>query len=307
MNKKWSTVVIIAIILIFIGYMVFDLSLKKEKATVNTAIIDSFGFTDQWAVSKVFEPGLGKLNAVTASGNGSIILAGESFVSGYNSDMNVTWTLKTEKPVTSVSASGDTIFASTMETILVINNKGKLIAEFGPVEDSSIITSISSNDALIAVADAQNRRITILDKKGTVMKMIGLSGEPFIVPSPYFDVAVTGDNRIFVANPGNRRIEERNLDGTITRFFGMPGMAPAAFCGCCNPAHFALIPGGFVTAEKGINRIKILNDKGEFTELVSSKNNFMAPIPLDIASADGKIIYAANPADGKLYIFTRNK
>ena len=32
---------------------------------------------------------------------------------------------------------------------------------------------------------------------------------------------------------------------------------------------FAVIPGGYITAEKGINRIKILNSKGEFVEAVS--------------------------------------
>jgi hypothetical protein len=305
MNKKWATGAVIGIILVFIGYMVFDLSLKREKVSDNTAIVDSFRFTDQWMVSEVFEPGMGKLNAVAASQNGNIILAGESFVSVYTSDLNVVWTLQIEKPVTSVSVSGDTVFASTMETVLAINGKGAFISEFGPVENSSIITSVSSNKTFLAVADAQNRRVTIMDKKGEVRKIIGISGEPFIVPSPYFDVELTGDNRIYVVNPGNRRIEERNIDGTIIRFFGTPGMAPAAFCGCCNPAHFALIPGGFVTAEKGINRIKILNEKGEFTELVSSKNNFLPPIPLDVASADGKTIYAANPADSKLYVFKR--
>jgi hypothetical protein len=305
MNKKWSTILVIAIILVFIGYMVFDLTLKKEIITENTVSADSFSFVDEWTVSKVFEPGMGKLTAVSVAENGSIILGGESFVSCYTPDLIVAWTLKTGKPVTSVSVSGDTVFASTLSTILIINNKGEQISELGPVEDSSILTSISANKAFLAIADAQNRRVTILDKKGTVLKMIGLSGEPFIVPSPYFDVVLTPDNRIYVANPGNRRIEERNFDGSIIRSFGTPGMAPAAFCGCCNPAHFAVIPSGFVTAEKGLNRIKMLNEKGEFKELVSSKNNFMPPIPLDVASSDGKIIFAANPADGKLYIFKR--
>jgi hypothetical protein len=305
MNKKWSTVLVIAIIVVFIGYMVFDLTLKKEIITETTASADSFSYVDEWAVSRVFEPGLGKLTAVTVAENGSVILGGESFVSCYTPDLNVSWTVKTEKPVTSLSSSGDTVFASTLATILVINNKGAQISELGPVEDSSIITSVSANKAFLAVADAQNKRVTILDKKGTVLKMIGISGEPFIVPSPYFDVALTPDNKLYIANPGNRRIEERSFDGTIIRFFGTPGMAPAAFCGCCNPAHFCVIPSGFITAEKGLNRIKILNEKGEFTELVSSKNNFTRPIPLDVASSDGKIIFAANPADGKLYIFKR--
>ena len=101
------------------------------------------------------------------------------------------------------------------------------------------------------------------------------------------------------------RIETNTIDGDLKSHFGEPGTAPGAFCGCCNPAHFAVIPDGFVTAEKGINRIKILNKKGEFVEFVNSKNNFVTSVPLDLASADGKTIYAANPADSKLYVFNR--
>jgi hypothetical protein len=305
MNKKWATFFVIVIILVFIGYIVFDVAFKKEKNSDNPTLIDSAGFTDQWIVSKVFEPGQGKLKAVAASESGNIILGGGSFVSCYNSDLNALWTIKTEKPVTAVSVSGDTVFAATVETILVISGKGDLISEWGPFEDSTIITSVSSGKTLIAFADAGNRIITILDKKGNVRKMIGNSDETFIIPSPYFDVALDDRNNIFVANTGKRRIEIRSTDGTLLRYFGEPGLAPEAFCGCCNPSHFALIPGGFVTAEKGLNRIKILNEKGEFVEFVSSVNNFSPPNPLDVASADGKIIYGANPADSKLYVFKR--
>jgi len=95
------------------------------------------------------------------------------------------------------------------------------------------------------------------------------------------------------------------MEGDLKSYFGEPGTAPGAFCGCCNPAHFSVIPQGFVTAEKGINRIKILDRTGKFIEYVSSKNKFMASVPLDLTSIDGKSIYAANPADSKLYIFTR--
>ena len=66
----------------------------------------------------------------------------------------------------------------------------------------------------------------------------------------------------YVANTGHRRIETRSLDGELISYFGEPGMAPGAFCGCCNPAHFIVIPDGFITAEKGINRIKILGQEG---------------------------------------------
>ena len=116
---------------------------------------------------------------------------------------------------------------------------------------------------------------------------------------------MSGENLVFAANTGYRRIETWTVDGKKISQFGEPGTAPGAFCGCCNPAHFAVIPQGFVTAEKGINRIKILGPDGAFIEFVSSKNSFTASVPLDVASNDGMTIYAANPADSKLYIFKR--
>jgi hypothetical protein len=91
----------------------------------------------------------------------------------------------------------------------------------------------------------------------------------------------------------------------IISYFGEPGTAPDAFCGCCNPAHFIKTKTGYITAEKGINRIKILGESGEFIEFVSSKNDFAPSVPLDLASVDGETIYAANPSDSKLYIFKR--
>jgi hypothetical protein len=147
--------------------------------------------------------------------------------------------------------------------------------------------------------------VVILDKKGGVTKLIGQNDGQFILPSPYFDVALDTENNLFVANTGHRRIETRSAGGQLIKSIGEPGLAPGAFCGCCNPAHFILFPGGFVTSEKGINRIKILSNSGEFVEFVSSVNKFTPSIPLDLASADGVIIYAANPADSRLYRFSR--
>ena len=305
MNKKWSTLLVIVIILTFIGYFVYDVALKKEKAPASSVKYDSSQIGESWFVSKVFDPGQGKLKAVATTCIGDIILGGESFVSQYNADLQSLWTLNTEKPVTALSVSGDTIFASTFETILIISPKGKLISEWGPFEDSSIIASVSANKSFVAFSDAQKKTVTLLDKKGIVKKIIGNSGEPFIIPSFYFEVELTSDNQIFIANTGKSRVEIRNTDGTITGTFGEPGTGPGEFCGCCNPAHFVIMPDGFITAEKGINRIKILNKEGRFVEFVSSVNKFVPPLPLDIASPDGKIIYGANPADSKLYIFKR--
>jgi hypothetical protein len=305
MNKRWATVIIIVLILILTGYIVFDVARKKETTKGSSSTKEASAVTDQWVVTKIFEPGKGQLNAVSVSNNGSIILGGESFIACYNSDFELLWEFKTGMPATALTISGNIVYAAVQANILVLNMNGEMVEEWGPFDDNSMITSLTANETYVAFADAANKTVFILDKEGVVKSLIGKSEDPFIIPSPYFDVALDAGTILFVANTGNRRIEKRNIDGTLLSFFGEPGIEPGAFCGCCNPAHFTMIPGGFVTAEKGINRIKILNEKGEFVEFVSSVNDFVPPLPLDIASPDGKIIYGANPADSKLYVFMR--
>jgi hypothetical protein len=305
MNKKIATVFSVLIIIVFIGYMIFDSSRSEAPDNAPSASDNALYPEGNWKISREFKVKEGALKAVTLSQTGNIYLGGDSFVSCYNKDLDQVWEMKAPAPVTSLSFFGDTIFASTMDMVLVINNEGKLLNEWGPFENNSIITSVSANRSQIAFADAGNKTIFILDKGGEVKRMIGRNDGQFILPSPYFDVALDSAGIIYVANTGHRRLETRGIDGATLAYFGEPGTAPDAFCGCCNPAHFVKTKSGYITAEKGINRIKILGESGEFIEFVSSKNNFIPSIPLDIASVDDNTIYAANPFDSKLYVFTR--
>ena len=305
MNKKTAAFISVAIILIFIGYIIYDSINIPEPEKEVSQVADSTAPVDAWKISKEFQVESGKLKAVSCSGSGLIYLGGTSFVSCFDSVFRQIWTLKTDSSVTALSLCGDTLFAATSNQILVLSKSGKFLNEWGPFEDNSIITSVSSNKEYVAVADAGNKTVFILDKGGEVKKMIGQNKKEFILPSPYFDVVLDTKNTLYTANTGLHRIETRTIDGSIISFFGEAGNAPGYFCGCCAPPHFAVIPQGFVTAEKGINRIKILNSKGEFVEFVNSKNNFIKSVPLDLASSDGKTIYAAYPADSKLYIFRK--
>jgi hypothetical protein len=305
MNKKFIALISLLIILSFIGYIVYDTVTSGSGKESGEPSVTKTVYPDQWIADKVFTTTDGKLQAVTVSNAGDVFLGGDAFVSCFNSDLVKKWTLKTPSRITALSVEGDTLYASSMETIYLISIEGKPINEWGPYEANSIITSISAYGDHVAFADAGIKRVFILKKNGEVVSMIGQSDSRFIIPSPYFDVALRGNNTLFVANTGNRRVEKWSTEGVFMTQFGEPGTAPGAFCGCCNPAHFALIPQGFVTAEKGINRIKILDADGKFIEFVSSKNSFTPSIPLDIASVDGITIYAANPADSKLYVFKR--
>ncbi len=305
MNKKVLTILSVLIVLAFIGYIIIDIIKPVGKVTNDQKITEIVEIPDAWEISYELKVNEGSLKAVTIAQSGKIYIGGDSFVSCYDNNMKLNWNLKTPSPVTALANSGDTVFASTMDQILVLGIDGRIKSEWGPYEDSSIITSVSSNRKYVAFADAGNKLVYILDKGGEVKFMIGQNNSQFVIPSPYFDVALDNENHVFVANTGLHRIETYSIDGVLKSQFGEAGTAPGSFCGCCAPPHFALIPEGFVTAEKGINRIKILNKKGEFVEYVNSKNNFIKSEPLDLASADGITIYGAYPGDSKLYVFTR--
>lgn len=305
MNKTFLTYAALLIIFVFIGFMIYD-SVRPEGS--RDALPGRPGLPvpdDMWTIADVLPVRNGNLKAVAVSPDGNVYLAGDSFISCYNNELDQTWSLKTADPVTSVVCSGDTLFATTVEMVIVVSSQGKLLNEWGPFEQNCIITSVSANRSHVAFCDAGNRKVYILDKGGEVVAMAGQNDPRFVLPSAYFDIVLNEDNSFFVSNPGHRRVEKRNNSGYMESYFGEAGLAPDAFCGCCNPSHFAKFSNGFITAEKGLNRIKILDNNGDFVEFVSADNDFEPSVPLDIATADGSIIYAANPADSKLYVFRR--
>ncbi len=51
---------------------------------------------------------------------------------------------------------------------------------------------------------------------------------------------------------------------------GTRGAGLGDFFGCCNPAHLAIMPDGrFITSEKGVPRVKVYSDTGEFQQAVA--------------------------------------
>jgi hypothetical protein len=303
-NRKLLAFFSLIIILVFIGYIIYDIARTPVDVEEKSTEADKAAPPEQWRIlQEVFIRD--SLKAVAVSPDGNIYLGGNSFLSCYDRDLREIWTQNTPEKITAITVSNDTVFAASEELIFLINKEGKHIGEWGPYEANCLITSVSANKNYLAVADAGNKTVFILKKNGEVLSMIGHFGEKLLIPSPYFDVSITPENVIYMAHTGNFRIEKRSIDGRLLSSFGEPGSSPDAFCGCCNPAHFTLIPRGFVTAEKGINRIKIMGPEGGFIEYVSSENDFIPSAPLDVASADGKIIFGANSADGKLYVFVR--
>ena len=307
MNKKIAGTISIFIIGIFIAYIVFDVATgKSDRNDANEAPIESEELVTNWQITNELPVTDGKLQAVSLAFNDNIICGGDSFLSLYDSSYDQLWTINTPSALTALAAYGDTIYAATTETVLLYDTSGKLIDEWGPYDDEAIITSIAASRNYIALADAGNKLVFILDRKGALESIAGYPADPFIIPSPYFDVWLTGDDVLVVANTGERQIEFRTLEGRVIRAIGEEGDELKYFCGCCNPSHFTITPGGkIITAEKGINRIKVLDQDGRLIEPLASPAFFRPSSPLDIVAAGENLIYAANSENSILYTFRR--
>ncbi|MCU0408336.1 MAG: hypothetical protein MUD02_05250 [Bacteroidales bacterium] len=305
MDKKLTTFFALVIIVAFIGYMIYDSVKPAERTEIASSGPGPEEPAEMWKVEKDVAAPEGILKAVSVGEDGKVYAGGNSFIACFDRDLNRIWAIDPGFTVSALAVRGDTIIAATAEQLMVLDKNGRVLGEWGPFEEKCMITSVAINNRYVAFSDAANRIVFVLDRKGAVVSMMGQNNDQFIVPSPYFDVALDGSDNLYVANTGHRRLETRKISGEVIAQFGEPGTAPEAFCGCCNPAHFTIAPGGFITAEKGINRIKVMTGDGKFREYVSSADRFMASVPLDIATYDGIVLYAANPADSKLYMFIR--
>jgi hypothetical protein len=145
MNKKLMTFLSVLVIVVFIGYIIFDIIRPAGSKSPTKAIEYVKPLPDAWKISRELKVEEGALKAVSVSSTGRVFLGGDSFVNCYDKDMKLIWTIETPVPVTSLYVSSDTLFASSMELLFIISPEGKIINEWGPYESNCIITSITAN------------------------------------------------------------------------------------------------------------------------------------------------------------------
>jgi hypothetical protein len=167
------------------------------------------------------------------------------------------------------------IYVGMKSRVEVLDPGGKRVAAWEDLGPKAILTSIAVAEQDVLVADAGNRIVLRYDAAGKLLGRIGRRDPArhipgFVIPSPYFDVAMAADGLVRVVNPGAHRIEAYTLDGDLEVFWGSRGEGVDRFCGCCNPTNIAILPDGrFVTSEKGIPRVKVYSAEGQFAAVVA--------------------------------------
>jgi hypothetical protein len=102
--------------------------------------------------------------------------------------------------------------------------------------------------------------------------------------------------------------------------WGEAGSTIDDFFGCCNPSQFAVLPSGsIVTSEKGVPRVKVYSEFGEFECVVAGPQQLdvaeaelgdprsvQAKAVFDVAADSQGRVLVLDPRKKSVRIFTRN-
>jgi hypothetical protein len=222
-------------------------------------------------------------HGIAVDSKGSIYVAGDKAIRIFAQNGEQLGEIKLDDMPRSLTVTQDgTLYAGLNDHVEVYDAQGQRQASWESLGKDAILTSIVVSDDNVFVADAGHRIVIRYDSEGNIINKIGrkdpLRNIPgFVIPSPYFDLAVLKDGLLRVVNPGRRRVEAYTFDGDIEFWWGEPSAAIEGFCGCCNPVNIAVLPdGGFVTCEKGLVRIKVYNSEGNFMGVVAGPKQFGA-------------------------------
>lgn len=259
------------------------------------------------------KPGVNNPVAIAIDGEDQIYICGDTTLVKFDSKGNKMLSFDIHSPAycINVSLNGE-IYLSKLDHIEVRNPDGTVKALWKPINEKAVITSLASTNEFVFAADAGNKIVYQYNLNGQLIKEIGkkdsLTGAPgFVIPSPYFDLLIGTQGKLWVVNPGRHAFENYDFKGNLISSWNRTSMTLDGFSGCCNPTHIALLSdGSYVTSEKGLERIKIHSPNGDFKTVVASPDSFEeGTTGLDIAVDSNDRIYILDPIKELIRIFEK--
>lgn len=226
---------------------------------------------------KEFETGFKRCKRIAAHGD-KVFVAGDRSIKIFSSSGSLESEIKLSRPPHCMHITPEKeLYVGLANFYEVYNFAGeKKLRAPRPEGENTFLTAIAVHEDTVYVADAGMREVLVCDRKtGVVKSRFGKKDEELknpgiVVPSPYFDLMVSGVGEICLANTGRLRMETYSLDGRFKETWGGPGMDVDKFCGCCNPVYFTLAPNGdYITSEKGLARINVYGPDGKFKGAVA--------------------------------------
>lgn len=318
MKTPFQVVLLVAVVIAAVA--VLASFLKKRPPAEWTAGIDMEAFkkTDTNLLLRIdagfIEVRISNLTAIAVGADDDIYVAGEREIAIMAANGKRAGGFEVEAPIRCLAAmpAGD-LLVGLADHVEIYGRDGNRRAIWQTPAPKTAISSAAVSPEFVFVADYGNRIVWRYDHAGKLAGRIGdrAPGREygFVIPNVFFDVAAARDGTLWAVNPGIRRLEHFTADGRFLGSWGETSLKAPGFCGCCNPAHIALMgDGSFVTSEKHIVRIKIYDKEGNFRGIVAGHENFAGDSPgLDLAVDSRGRILALDSRAGGVRIYTANK
>lgn len=322
-EDRWLTAAVVVVSLAGIGYFgiraVLDGSRRGDTTNPFAYNIERFEQSGRdrilYREAQTLSLPLARAHALALGPAGEVYVAGEDSLLALDSRGEPLRTLTMPGSVRGLAVDGNgDLYTAFRDHVEVYAPSGTRKALWESLGEQTILTSIALTPDYVFAADAGNRIVWRFDREGGGRRRIGDKDEAkdipgFVIPSPFFDVAIDPDGFLWAANTGRHSLENYTLDGGWRSSWGEFSMGIEGFCGCCNPTHFVILPdGSFVTSEKGIPRIKIHDRLGRLSAVVAGPDSFEEGVQgLDLAvDADGRIL-VLDPGRNTIRIFEKKE
>ncbi|MHC4912802.1 MAG: NHL repeat-containing protein [Planctomycetota bacterium] len=226
--------------------------------------------------------GFSQSHGIATDISGAIYVAGDESIRIFDINRNLQKDIQLEGSPRCLTVGEDAkVYIGMKNYIQVYDGQTDKLTNWESVEDDSVLTSIAVLKNDVFVADAGNRIVYRYDTEGNLISHIGVKDADrnipgFVIPSPYFDLAIAKDGLLRVVNPGRHRIEAYTFNGDFEFWWGIYSPNVEGFCGCCNPVNFVILEDeSFVTVEKGLVRIKIYDADGKFVGVVAGPEQLL--------------------------------
>lgn len=267
----------------------------------------------KYAEERRIETGFTAVGGLALRPDGSVLVAGDSAVRTFAPDGKRAGEIRLSGPVRCVATDeAGKVYAGLRDHVEVYDAQGTPAARWDSLGEKARVTGLAVAADDVFVADSGGRVVVRCDKTGKVRNRIGARDPAknvpgLVLPSEYLDVALGPGGLVYVNNTGRHRIEAYTVDGDLEHQWGKFSMDVDGFCGCCNPISFALRPGGgFVTSEKGIARVKLLDADGNLECIVAAPESFAEDAHGVDVALDGKgRVYVLDTGTRAVRIFSR--
>lgn len=245
--------------------------------------------------------GFARSRAIALDADGRLYVAGDKGVNIFDTGGGLAESLSFDVEPAALCVDGGELYICMRNFVRVYDLQSGSFEDWQARGERSYFTSIAVDKDDVFVADAGGRIVLRYDKSGQLLNEIGKKDPErnipgFSIPSPYFDLSVADDGLLRVVNPGRHRIEAYTYRGDLEFYWGSYSTQVEGFCGCCNPVNFAILDDGrFVTAEKGLTRIKIYDIDGNFENVVAG--------PEQLLNSDDGYKLSEFPEDAKKTLF----